>query len=382
MLMESDGDCSSLIIAEQILDIYQRLDGSQKLDFFRCLDQEFDLDPAAVASLAAQYQKEPTTDSFRALTKAAEPRRQELLRRLNLMSGGTRHLVRMREDLLYAMDRHPDLGRVDIDFRHLFSSWFNRGFLVLQPIDWTSPAHILEKIIAYEAVHEIRNWNELRRRLEPVDRYCYAFFHPVMSDEPLVFVEVALTMQMPSGIDEILDRQRRPAEPEEATHAVFYSISSCHQGLRGVSFGNFLIKQVATSLKNRFPSLKSFVTISPAPGFRDWLEEQHFTGEAPAPNDLARSPKVLLPLAARYFLQERRPDGEPLDPVARFHLKNGARLERLNAEADLSEKGKGQSLGLMVNYVYDLGRVEENHEVYMKDHRVLSSGQVRRLLPS
>ena len=286
----------------------------------------------------------------------------------------------MREHLLVSAREIPDLGRLDVDFRHLFSSWFNRGFLVLQPVDWTTPAHILEKIIAYEAVHEIRNWNELRRRLEPDDRHCYALFHPVMEDEPLVFVEVALTADMPAHINAILDVDRRPVVPEEATHAVFYSISNCHRGLDGISLGNFLIKQVASSLRMRFPSLRSFATISPAPGFRRWLETRPAEeGGLPPPGDRA-PPETLLPLAARYLLEARLPDGRPLDPVARFHLKNGARVERLNAGADPSPKGLEQSLGLMVNYVYDLGRVEENHENYMKNRKVTSSGQVRRLL--
>ncbi len=382
MMMESDGDYSSLIIAEQILDTYARLDETEKLEFFNGLNQDYDLDPVEVIALARKYAEDPTSDTFRALTRAAEPSRQELFRRLNLMSGGTRHLVRMREDLLALVKRQPDLERLDLDFRHLLSSWFNRGFLVLRPVNWASPAHILDKIIAYEAVHEIRSWDELRRRLEPTDRHCYAFFHPVMEDEPLVFVEVALMMDMPSRIDEILDHERKPVVPEEATHAVFYSISNCHRGLAGISFGNFLIKQVAVHLQRHYPSLKSFVTISPAPGFRSWLHTQKAARLKQPKAAITESSKSLLPWAARYFLQGKLPTGEPLDPVARFHLKNGARLERLNANADDSPNGMKQSWGLMVNYVYDLGRVEENHEHYMKNHKVTCSTQVRKWLSS
>lgn len=382
MMMDSDGDYSSLVIAERIFDTFEAFDTDARLDFFLFLNREYDLDPARVAEMANDYASAPSREALRALTRTAEPRRRELLRRLNLSSGGTRRLVKMREHLLEAAREHPELGRVDVDFQHLFSSWFNRGFLVLQPVDWTTPAHILEKIIAYEAVHEIRSWGELRRRLEPDDRHCYAFFHPVMEDEPLVFLEVALTADMPSRIDEILDRDRKPMAPEEAAHAVFYSISNCHRGLTGVSFGNFLIKQVATSLRMRFPSLKSFVTISPAPGFRRWLESPPAEGGRPPEQDGPESPETLLPLAARYLLEATLPNGRPLDPVARFHLRNGARLERLNAGADLSPKGREQSLGLMVNYVYDLDRVEENHENYMKNRKVTTSSQVRRLLSS
>ncbi len=382
MMMDSDGDFSSLIIAEQILATYACLTPAGKLEFFQLLGTQYDLDPQAVINLAHDYAKKPTSDTFQALTQAAEPDRQELFRRLNLMSGGTRHLVRMREDLLDLLHQNPQLACLDVDFRHLFTSWFNRGFLVLKPVNWTSPAHILEKIIAYEAVHAIQNWDELRRRLEPVDRYCYAFFHPVMEDEPLVFVEVALTSSMPARIDEILDQDRMPLPPQEATHAVFYSISNCHRGLGGVSFGNFLIKQVATSLKVRFPALKSFVTLSPVPGFRTWLEKQTDTTDLLSRKAHPHLSQSLQPLAARYLLTAKRPNGKPLDPVARFHLKNGARLERLNVAADGSPKAMEQSMGLMVNYLYDLNRVEENHENYMKSQKVICSTQVRRLLPS
>ncbi len=382
MMMDSDGDYSSLVIAERILDTYARLDHDARLDFYAFLNADFDLDPALVAETARHYAEEPSSATLRALIRAAEPRRQELLRRLNLSAGGTRRLVKMREHLLGVVRDFPDLGRLDVDFQHLFSSWFNRGFLVLQPVDWTTPAHILEKIIAYEAVHEIRNWNELRRRLEPDDRHCYALFHPVMEDEPLVFVEVALTANMPVHINDILDVDRKPVVPEEATHAVFYSISNCHRGLDGVSFGNFLIKQVASNLRARFPSLRSFATISPAPGFRRWLESRPAEEGGPPPPGDPIPAETLLPQAARYLLEAKLPNGKPLDPVARFHLKNGARLERLNADADPSPKGLEQALGLMVNYVYDLTRVEENHEVYMKTRKVISSSQVRRLLSS
>lgn len=381
MMMDSDGDYSSLLIAERILDAYESLDDAGRLEFFTLLSERYDLDADATAEFAREYALDPSLESLRKLTQAAEPRRQELFRRINLSPGGTRRLVKMREHLLAISREHPQLQRIDADFRHLFGSWFNRGFLSLQPVDWTTPAHILEKIIAYEAVHEIQSWNELRRRLEPADRHCYAFFHPAMGDEPLVFVEVALTDSMPVRIGDILERGREPMDPGHASHAVFYSISNCHRGLAGVSFGNFLIKQVATSLKQRFPTLKSFVTLSPAPGFVRWLGSDESTAALADP-ERAVEAETLLPLAARYYLQAKNASGEPEDPVARFHLKNGARLEQINPGADPSEKGLRQSLGLMVNYVYDLARVEENHEEYMKDHTVVSSSQIRKLLKS
>jgi malonyl-CoA decarboxylase len=285
------------------------------------------------------------------------------------------------------MRENPELKKIDTDFHHLFNAWFNRGFLLMEPLDWTTPAHILEKIIAYEAVHEIESWSELRSRLEPADRYCYGFFHPSMEDEPLVFVEVALTDQVPRGIGEILRRDPASEAPENPSCAIFYSISTCHRGLAGVSFGNFLIKQVATSLKLRFPQLKTFSTISPAPGFRRWLELQaeardditSLLAEFDAEADEGRR-EELEKFAAVYFLEQKNDRNEPLDPVARFHLKNGAILERINMLGNPSDKGMERSLGTMVNYVYDLSKVEENHEEYVRNNRIIASAQVKKLL--
>ena len=272
MMMESDGEYSSLLLAERILNAYEKLDEAGRLDFFQQLLEDYEIDVAEIKVALAAFESSADAASLLQVTAAAEPRRQELLRRINLTQGGTRRLVKMREHLLAAMRDNPQLKRIDTDFHHLFNAWFNRGFLVMEPLDWTTPAHILEKIIAYEAVHEIGSWSELRNRLEPLDRHCYGFFHPSMEDEPLVFVEVALTEQVPRGIGEILQPERESAAVENMSCAVFYSISNCHRGLSGVSFGNFLIKQVATSMKMRFPQLKTFATISPVPGFRAWLE--------------------------------------------------------------------------------------------------------------
>ncbi len=387
MTMDSDGEYSSLLLAARILNAFERLGDEERSDFFEILNNDYDLDIEALKEVVAQYEINPNARMLDQLTRTAEPRRQELLRRLNLAPEGTRRLVKVRESLLKHKKQNPELGRTDNDFRHLFGAWFNRGFLLMQPIDWTTPAHILEKIIAYEAVHEIGSWRELRRRLEPEDRHCYAFFHPSMEDEPLVFVEVALTESVPSKITEVLDDGRKEIAPEDASCAIFYSISNCHTGLAGVSFGNFLIKQVATSLKQRFPQLKKFVTISPAPGFRSWLQQQAIENPEIAtiveqcknqPDENTQS--RLSQLAASYYLEQKTPRDEPLDPVARFHLKNGAMLDRINPLADQSEKGQQQSFGLMVNYVYDLAKVEENHEAYMKDHQIVCSNQVRKLL--
>lgn len=391
MMMDSDGEYSSLLISERILKAYQKLDESQRLDFFQLLNDQYDLDVDALNDAVENYADNSNAKSFRHLTETAEPKRQELFRRLNLAPGGTKQLVKMRENLLLLTRDHPKLAKMDVDFRHLFTSWFNRGFLNMRLIDWTTPAHILEKIIAYEAVHEIGRWSELRRRLEPSDRHCFAFFHPAMEDEPLVFVEVALTESIPSKIESLLDGDQLPVQAEQANCAIFYSISNCHAGLAGVSFGNFLIKQVATNLKLRFPQLRKFATISPVPGFRKWVENndqnaafldwinQVSEDDETDPTALP-VPKAALQLAARYLVEEKNHRSEPLDPVARFHLKNGASLDRLNWHADLSDKGVKQSFGLMVNYIYDLATVEENHENYMQNQKVVCNNAIRKNL--
>jgi len=387
MMMESDGEYSSLLLAERILAAYEGLGDAARLQFFTTLLDDYDIDVPEIRKAVDEYEQQPDAATLVRITSASEPRRQELLRRINLTPGGTRRLVRMREHLLDALRENASLKRIDTDFHHLFNSWFNRGFLVMEPLDWTTPAHILEKIIAYEAVHEIASWGELRSRLKPADRYCYGFFHPSMEDEPLVFVEVALTNHIPRGIGEILRHERDVEAPENMSCAIFYSISNCHRGLARVSFGNFLIKQVATDLKLRFPQVKTFATISPAPGLRDWL-----VSAATQDDELAQllerfgvdadeeTCARLEAFAAQYFLQEKNGRGEPLDPVARFHLKNGAMLERINILADPSSKGMESSLGTMVNYVYDLSRVEHNHENYVRKNKIACSSQVSKLL--
>jgi malonyl-CoA decarboxylase len=335
-----------------------------------------------------------------ALHSAAEPRRQELIRRLNLAPGGTHGLVRMREDVLRNLPGHPDLESVDADFVHLFSSWFNSGFLVLERIDWSTPAHILEKIIRYEAVHAITGWADLQRRLEPGDRRCFAFFHPRLEHEPLIFVEVALTSEIPGSIAPLLSEKRPSATSRRATTAVFYSTSNCQLGLKGVSLGNFLIKRVVEELKRELPSLKTFVTLSPVPGFGTWLRRErdarpsaHLTAadravlrnlDQPGWAERTQTFRTLRPALtaalASYLLTARNGSGRPLDPVARFHLANGARLERLNWLGDTSPKGLSQAEGFMVNYLYDLAQIERNHEAYANKGEVIASAAVRRLL--
>lgn len=271
MLLSSRGEASGMALAAEILDRWEALDSVGAQAFLQMLHEGFGPDVSKLDQAIERYRTDKSSTAVIALHQAAEPRRQELLRRLNHAPNGTAKLVRMRQQLLASQDRSEAYRALDADFTHLFGSWFNRGFLTLRPIDWSTPANILEKIIQYEAVHEIASWEELRRRLAPADRRCFAFFHPRLADEPLVFVEVALTRSVPKAIADVLDEEREQINADEATTAVFYSISNCQDGLRGISFGNFLIKQVVEDLRKDLPGLKNFVTLSPAPGFARWL---------------------------------------------------------------------------------------------------------------
>ena len=399
-LLSNRGEASGVALASTILDRYEALPQAGKLQFMMMLVEKFGADMAAVDLAIANYQAKPTHAHLLALHQAAEPKRQELIRRLNLSPMGTQRLVRMREDLFVHEEAHGELAALDADFRHLFSSWFNRGFLVLRPIDWKTPANILEKIIRYEAVHAIRNWDDLRNRLEPVDRRCFAFFHPQIADEPLIFVEVALTVDLASSIDDVLAENRPPLPTAKANTAVFYSISNCQEGLRGISFGHFLIKQVVEELQRLRLALKTFVTLSPMPGFAKWVQRERGNPDSDYLNSETRKlldgldrpdwhndpalcenlKPVLLGLAAAYVMLARGPGRRMIDPVARFHLGNGARFERLNFAADLSPKGLQQSYGIMVNYLYDLPSIEENHEAFRNNGAIAASGDVRQWL--
>lgn len=399
-LLSRRGEASGVAIARGLLDAYASAPLASRLAFLTALADRFGPDKEQLDRAIAEYAREPSSKAAHQLQEAAEPRRQELFRRLNLAPGGTAALVRMRAELLSHLSARPDLQDVDGDFVHLLSSWFNRGFLVLRPIDWTTPANILERIIRYEAVHAIPDWNDLRNRLAPSDRRCFAFFHPQLVDEPLIFVEVALTTEAPAAIAPLLAAERRPIAASEATTAVFYSISNTQKGLAGVSFGHFLIKQVADELRRDLPNLRTFVTLSPAPGFARWLERErgldhsrYFNAETrevlhalDRPGwqaDAAQAEavrRVLMPIAAAYYLRAKTPAGRPVDPVARFHLGNGARLEALHFLGDTSAKGLEQAHGLMVNYCYDLDEIERNHESFAESGEVVASAPVRKML--
>ena len=376
-LMKATGEDEQRRLAAALLERYGPLDDAGRRALFLRLATEMDVDADAVRAAVAAYAAAPGRDTYRAFAAAAEPRRQELIRRVNRVTDATGRIVEIRADLRRLIAAGGDgtdrLAALDEDFRHLLSSWFNRGFLVLRPITWETPAALLEKIIEYEAVHDIQGWADLRRRLHPADRRCFAFFHPAMPDEPLIFVEVALTRGVPDSVQDILARDRAPIDPVRADTACFYSISNCQPGLAGISFGNSLIKQVVADLQVALPQLSTFVTLSPVPGLARWAEDEGLA-EGLAEGEAARR------LAARYLLEAKGRGGAPRDPVARFHLGNGARLHAVHAGADTSERGRAQSGGVMVNYLYDLGALAENHARFAEDGTVAASAAVKALV--
>lgn len=401
-LLSERGEASLRTRAQATLAAYARLNAEEQHQFFQALQKRFAPDARRALAAAEAYARDRSSKNLRALTAATEPPRQELLRRLNRAPGGTRAIVSMREALLDALRVDPDLAQVDDDFQHLLSSWFNPGFLQMVRVDWNTPAALLEQLIRHEAVHAIRGWDDLRRRLQD-DRRCFAFFHPVLPHAPLIFVEVALLAEMPAAVAPLLDVAGPKAHAHAYRTAVFYGISNCEPGLRGVSLGNFLIKQVALQLADEFAAITQFCTLSPIPGFRRWVDHvasgsasfanhsqktrdavhrlrAHASQDGTANRtDPPASQADLELLCATYLAESGKSTGVNSDPVARFHLNNGARLERINPQADLSPKGLAQSFGMMVNYVYDLRQIERNHESFVEG-RVGMSRKIRRLV--
>ena len=392
--MTESGGIAGSQLATDALDLYQALDPLGRRAFFEALVKDFSPDPEDVGNAADAYRKDPSPQNLLRLQRVVEPPRQELFRQLNLAPEGTSTLVTMRSHVLYEIDNGAHLEPIAADLGHLLTSWFNRGFLTLQRIDWHSSAVVLQKLIEYEAVHQIHGWDDLRRRLE-ADRRCYAFFHSAMREEPLIFIEVALTRGMSESVQPLLDPESPVKDPASADSAIFYSITNCQDGLRGVPFGSLLIKQVVEDLRKNLPRLRTFATLSPIPGFRRWLASELDKPESTllpaevrealgkldqlAPEALDDDLRDhLVPLCAFYLLNAKR-GKEPLDPVARFHLKNGARLDRINWAADTSATGMRQAAGMMVNYVYELDDLERNHESYARRCQVSSSRKVQAL---
>jgi malonyl-CoA decarboxylase len=411
------GEVSARQRAAALGEFYLTLNASGQQRFLEILANRFSVDRAVVRQAAGKLSASQDEEAFhqhvRALREALVPPRQQLLQQFNALPQGGKFLIDMRADLLGFLPGSPELANLDYDLKQLLATWFDVGFLRVERITWQSPAALLEKLMAYEAVHAIASWQDLHHRLES-DRRCYAFFHPVMPDEPLIFIEVALVQGLATSIQSLLDETSPEIVPQKADTAIFYSISNTQAGLKGISFGPFLIKKVVDSLRNALPNLKTFSTLSPIPGFRRWLERQLAEGATeggldefrdalaeagqllgvevalPAVIDDRRWPGLtevaavlkepLLVLCARYLYQRRDKDGAPLDPVARFHLGNGARIEKINWQGDVSPKGMRESCGLMVNYRYRLDEIEENIEAYATEKQIAAANRVRNLL--
>lgn len=370
-VMSSSGEVSSLVYAEHLLTLIETLDENDLVVFLKKLSENYDIDPETLSKASKEYSANKTQQNLQKISQSSEPQWVELFRRLNTTPNGTVRLVRLREKIRSLVKSNPDIAFFDSSLLSLFKSWFNPSFLVLEKIDWSTPANILEKIIEYEAVHEINSWDDLRARLAPEDRRCFAFFHPLIPDEPLIFVEVALCNEIPKTINEVIKIDRDVIEYKDINTAVFYSISNCQDGLSGISFGNFLIKKVAHKLKQELDDLNRFVTLSPVPGFVRWLKTKSLE------NSL--DDNTLMTQALIYLTESEREDNLPNDPVAKFHLGNGAILEQINLNADESAKGIAQSKGLMVNYLYNLELLEKNHELFFKTKNVQESDGIKSL---
>jgi malonyl-CoA decarboxylase len=412
-LVSERGESNAVSMALDVISSYRKLNTDHRSKFFMMLVEQFNIDAEQLTKAAQSFAADPNARNYIRLQKISESPRQELLRRLNRAPGGTAAVVEMRRDLLILLNKKPELMSLDYDMRHLLSSWFNPGFLKMHRVDWKSPAEILEKIIAHEAVHAIDGWDDLRRRLQP-DRRCFAFFHPQLPDEPLIFVEVALLPEIPVAIMPLVDKKSTPVEQtNQFKVAAFYSISNCESGLRGVSMGNFLIKRVAEQLHAEFPGLKTFVTLSPIPGLMEWITDGAHLGDLPSsekmkpairkarddalellklngtnwmdklgkawhPDHCSEKEKAAMMALAAIYLTVVTPSRDG-NPVAKFHLGNGAKLHQINWAGDLSKNGLRQSAGLMVNYLYDLSSVEENHERFVNGE-IIHSRSVSKLI--
>ncbi len=395
-LLTQRGEASGIALAREVVELWHQLDDTERLTFMVFLKKEVGLNQERLDKAISAYTTDKSAEALQVLTRAIEAPRQELMRRINFAPGGTTAIVDIRKFLVSQLREHPELSEVDQDLKHLLVSWFNRGFLEVRQINWRTPAVILEKLIEYEAVHEIQGWDDLRRRVEG-DRRCFAFFHPALPDEPLIFVEVALVKGLSSAVQPLLDQSAERLDPLKADTAIFYSISNCQDGLKGISFGNFLIKQVVTELSSELPNLKHFSTLSPIPGFMKWLEGVQGKAGNLSSGKIVKVKKQLQEkdwykdaeivdqireplehLVAHYLVNEKRND-RPLDPVSRFHLGNGARLERINWLGDVSRNGLKQSSGLLVNYYYSLKDIEKNHEAFVNEKKVVASSAVMTL---
>jgi len=402
-LLRLKDESSMLQLAMELLDKYENFSSDEQLAFFSDLLENFRANASVLSDAIANYQADPCPLNVQKLNAASVPARRALFEIFNMTPGGTQRLVQMRADLLGFLREHKELKAVDSDLQILFSAWFNRGFLSLERISWETPAFVLERLMKYEAVHKIAGWDDLRKRVS-TGRRCYAFFHPALPHEPIIFVQVALVDDMSSSVDEIIRSAHPPVDEAKANTAIFYSISNCQSGLRGIAFGDLLIKQVVEQIKADLPQVKTFATLSPVPGFAKWLASVDIAEDLPTlspadvesiellrvdrtegdvvwPEDVQQCEQLepLLKRLCAYYMFSAKSGQQPFDPVSRFHLRNGARLDRINWLGDRSAKGIAESHGLLVNYVYDPQAVMRNHERYVYDNEVICSKAVLSL---
>ena len=396
-LISNKGAAFGITVARDITDLYHTLSPDNKLLFFKKINEKFKPDHNKVNSAIETYKREQNDKNLFKLFITSEGKRRELFRRVNMSPNGISTIVSLREDLLQILNDNKDLKPLDNDLRELFKSWFNPGFLKLTKITWDTKAAVLEKIIQYERVHKIKDMNELKRRLGE-DRRFFSYFHPALDDEPIIFVQVALTNGLGKSIQEIM----KPTTGNEKKYdtATFYSISNCQEGLTRVTLGNFLIKRVVYEIQEELPNIKNFGTLSPIPGFRDWFATldqgviQNILGKIPystvsflrssslkvGDGRIVSNKKAIIKLVAHYLMNEKNKKDLPINDVCRFHLGNGAIIEDIVINANVSEVGFNRSFGVMVNYLYELKNIEKNHEDYVNNKNIIISDKLKKLI--
>ena len=396
-LLSNKGAAFGITVARDILQIYQKLSDEEKLSFFKQLNDKYKPNPEEINKAIEQYNKVNNSKNLSKLLRTTEGKRRELFNRLNMAPNGTPTIVSVREDLIKFLDDHDQLIELDNDLRYLFKSWFNPGFLKLEKITWETKALILEKIVKYERVHHMKDINDLKRRLGE-DRRFFSYFHPALEDEPIIFVEVALTKGLGKSIQEIVKPSKKSDQKFDT--ATFYSISNCQEGLSRVTLGNFLIKRVVYEIQEELPNIKNFGTLSPIPGFRDWYSQldekviQNILEKIPynnvsflkssnlkiGDNRIASNKETIIKIVAHYLINEKNKKKLPINDVCRFHLGNGAIIEDIVINANVSEVGFKRSFGIMVNYLYELNNIEKNHEEYMNKNTVICSEKLKKYL--
>ena len=396
-LISHKGAAFGITVARDITKLYQILSPENKLLFFKNINEKYKASFTEVDEAISHYKISPNEKTLANLFKSSEGKRRELFRRMNMAPNGTSIIVTLREDLLKILKTNKDLGALDNDLKHLFKAWFNPGFLKLEKITWDTKAAVLEKIIKYERVHQMQDMNELKRRLGE-DRRFFSYFHPALEDEPIIFVQVALTKGLGRSIQELM----MPTNNEVKSYdtATFYSISNCQEGLSRVTLGNFLIKRVVYEIQEELPHIKNFGTLSPIPGFADWftyLDEvkiknilgnlKYFDVSFLKSQDLKlgdiriiKNKKAIMTLVTHYIVNEKNQKGLPINDVSRFHLGNGAIVDDIIINANVSEQGFKRSFGVMVNYLYELKNIEKNHEDYMNNNKVIVSDKIKKYL--